>query len=181
MLFIDEKSGVDKEALRMYVLAKLSKLKTASEAVIHGQSEEQFWQGVHNMIGMADDEPKKEELQRVENELRMLPEFIQKWIDTSVETDSRFELFVQAKASEIASGDYDHDYFWALQIRHDQLIGLVNVVEKLVEHIERWLKVGSQAMLEDPVFLGLTEYSLADQVYLEAEEIHRNRGKHLER
>lgn len=178
-MFIDEKSGVDREALRTHVLGELERMREALSQLLTGERYHGFWEGVHNSIVEIDDQQKKEPLLKVESQLKNLPEFIDTWIQSAVESSERFEFFVSAKAEDVASGDQQHDYFWALQIRHDQLVGLVTVLSTLLDHIKSWVEMEPREVVEDGVFLGLTEYSVEDQIYLEAEQIHKKREKLL--
>jgi hypothetical protein len=38
-----------------------------------------------------------------------------------------------------------------------------------------WVTLRADKILEDPVFAGLTEYGVEDQVYMEAERVYKER------
>ena len=171
-MFIDTESTVDKEALREYVLQRLEKFEARASQLVAGGGN--FWEQLHNHIASQEEEQKTEAF-KVEAQIKELPAFISGWIQNSVETSERFEFFISTKAEEIQSGDQKHDYFWAMQIRHDQLIALLKVLETLLKHIKAWTLLEPEKVVEDSVFQGLKEYSIEDQIYLEAENIHRQR------
>lgn len=174
-MFIDENSAIDKEALRQYINNELLRVFKLAEMYVNGEDYQLFWQELHNKIGVLEDKKEKEKLVGVESQLKDLPEFIYKWIESSVESVERFDFFIATKAEDIGSGDQQHDYFWALQIRHDQLVALVKVLDTLMGHMKNWVKMSAGSVLSDGVFLGLTDYSVEDQIYLEAEKIHKQR------
>jgi len=178
-MFVDENSDIDREALRLYILNELNRIKKLTQLYLTDDRYHSFWEAIHNYINQISEETKKQNLVQVESQLHNLPDFIDKWIHTAVDTDQRFEFFILAKAEDIKSGDQPHDYFWALQIRHDQLVGLIRVLNKLMEHIKRWTTLPADQVISDGVFLGMTVYSIETQIYLEAENIHKNRDKLL--
>ncbi len=180
MLFIDEKSGVDKEALREYVLGKLKDLLATTEGLLHDEKSSKFWDAAKNSLTEIEDENEKEEFESALEQVVEVDQFIKSWIQNSVESSERFEFFILTKAEEVSSGDQAKDYFWAMQIRHDQLVALVRVLEKLVEHMNEWLQIKPNELFNSPVFAGLCEYGLEDQVYLEAESIAKQKNKFLE-
>src|SRR5690606_33816058 len=108
-----------------------------------------------------------------------LPQYIESWIARSVDSNERFEFFIAAKAEEIKSGDQSRDYFWALQIRHDQLIAVVRVSSRLIEVLQKWITQSPDEVIDDELFHGLVETNLEEQIYLEAENIHKQRAAHL--
>lgn len=179
MLFIDEQSRIDKEALRNFAFSELSRFEEKVEVLVFGQDNKQFWESLHNLIAVYDG-PEKMSYRKVEKQIENLKSYITGWKETSVSSEERFEFFVQTKASEIKSGDQMRDYFWALQIRHDQLVALVTVIGRLINQIEIWVKMKTSEVLDDPIYVGLGEYSLEDQVYLEAANIHKKRKKMTE-
>lgn len=181
MLFIDANSRVEKEALRRYVHEELVKFKQEARVLISDPLRVKFWSGLHNKISTKTPEADKERMQEVEKQLTGLESYIQNWIDTAVDSPERFEFFILTKAEEIRGGNQENDYFWALQIRHDQLLALVKVLEKLLEHIRRFVEMSASKTIKDPVFKGLMEFGIEDQVYLEAEKIHRKRQKHIDK
>jgi hypothetical protein len=40
-----------------------------------------------------------------------------------------------------------------------------------------WVTLRPDKILEDPVFAGLTKYGIEDQVYMEAEQVYRERQR----
>ena len=175
MLFSDEKSKIDREALREYVLKQLEDLFELSAQLIIDDKHKKFWDDLHNLIMVTSDEKEKQAYLNVLSQLRHLPDFIKQWKVTAVDSEARFDFFVISKAEEIKSGNEKHDYFWALQIRHDQLVALVRMVDELMKHIREWVELPAKVVIEDAIFQGLTDYSLEDQIYLEAENIHKKR------
>lgn len=176
-LFISSTSEVDKAALQAYALVKLKELGQRALGLMNEGSGLTFWPKLHVEIQNTTKGDAKEKMRRVEEQLKRLPLYIETWVKTAVDTPQRFDFFVMAKAHEISSGDKDRDYFWALQIRHDQIVALIRVLEMLLGHMEDWVKNPVKKMLNEPVFRGLMDYSIEDQVFLEAEKVHKEREK----
>ena len=175
MLFIDDQSRIDKEALRTYTAAQLSKCVGELERLVYGEENRQFWDGLHNLIGTMEDEKVRDGYRKVERQLLNWKWYLAGWLETSVASPERFEMFVQTKANELKSGDEKRYYFWAMQVSHDQLVALVTVVERLMEKIKVWVKQKPKVVMEDPICAGLVVFGLEDQVYLEAGNIHKKR------
>lgn len=174
-MFIDQNSVIDREALRTYTLKELNQIR---ELVLQKfePKNQSFWNKVHDAIvttGLSDEDKKK--YLHLEEQIQHLPDYIQRWINTAVDTQERIEFFIASKADEIKSGDAPRDYFWALQVRHDQLVALVRVLSNLNKELDRWLTLEPQLVLDDPIFQGLLEYDVEKQIYLEAENIHKSR------
>lgn len=174
-MFIDQNSSIDKHALRSYVYNELTKTKAQVESLLI--KHHTFWQNLHHVI-VSNPEFKEEHL-RVEEELLTLPKYIDNWIETALDSEERLDFFISAKAEEIRSGDQFRDYFWALQVRHDQLVALVKVLTTLIDHLNRWSTMLPEDVIADPVWKGLLDYSIDKQIYLEAENIHKKRSIHL--
>lgn len=174
-IFIDAASRVDREGLRTYVLAEMQKYREVAETVC--VTNRQFWDRLQAVVAtvLVDDERQK--ALKVIDQLTHLPQFIDTWIQTALDSAERFEFFVMAKAHELNSGDQQRDYYWGLQIRHDQLVALVRVIEMLLDKMKLWLSLRPKEVLSDPVFSGLTAYDVEQQIYLEAERIYRDRQK----
>ncbi len=171
--FIDSSSRVDREGLRNFVLQEMKKYRVLSESICTGRLD--FWERlamVANRSLSSDD--RKPALNAID-QLIHLPEFIDSWMATALDSPERFEFFVLAKAHELKSGNPDKDYFWAMQIRHDQLVALVTVVEMLLDKMKLWTSLRPEAILEDPIFSGLTQYNVEQQIFLEAERIYKSR------
>lgn len=179
-MFIDENSQVDREALRLHILKQLEELKTQAVWFETDDSHKAFWSGLHDVISVKElSENDRNEYRSLENQLHNLPKYIDAWIKKTVDTNERLEFFIASKAEEIKSGDAQHDYFWALQIRHDQLIAIVRVISRLLDVISKWVQLEPRDVIEDPLFQGLVETNLEEQIYLEAENIHKQRSKHI--
>jgi hypothetical protein len=173
-MFIDKSSRVDREALQSYTLQKLVEIGEKVSYLANNEPYRQFWLAAHDRIG-GYSEAERAELLRIESQITHLSELVQSWINMSVESPERFECFITSKAKEINSGDEKRDYFWALQIRHDQLVAVVRVMETLIGHMQRWVEGEVESMLGDGVFLGLGKYGIDDQIYLEAEKVKQER------
>lgn len=173
-LFVSKTGEILTQQLVAYTADKLTALAGEAEVLVEGERYRGFWTKLKALIAEAEVKP-KEEYRRIEQQLVHLPEFIDQWRRMAVDTPERFEFFVKVKAQEIASGDENHDYYWALQIRHDQLMALVTVVQLLVHYLREWVKTDPEVLLDDAVFLGLASRSLEEQIYLEAEAIHGRR------
>jgi len=171
-MFIDADNRVDKEGLRLFVLNRLIELKQlASEVCI---DKKEFWdqaEALTHQVLMSSVEQSALAIRQ----LARLPNYIQTWIETSVDSPERLEFFVLAKANELHTGDQTKDYYWALQIRHDQLIALVRVLEILLGKMKGWITLRPAQLFDDVVFAGLTECGVEDQVYLEAEKVYQER------
>lgn len=177
MLFIDAKSNVDKEALRQHVLTELESYLVRAEAVIHGEQEQHYWHAVHNLIGLINNSQERGKWLKAELQLVNLDQFIKGWLSTAVESSERFEFFILSKAEEIASGDQQHDYFWALQIRHDQLVALVDVTDQWLIKMEKMVKKAPKSALTSSGLKPLIQRPIEEEIYLKAEEINQERKK----
>jgi hypothetical protein len=177
-LFVGSDSKVDREALREYALKKLNQFDTKSQFLLRTRENQNFWSTLHRLIASMPEQEKASYL-KIENQLVNLPSFIEGWIRMAVETEQRFSFFVKSKAEEIGTGDEKKDYFWALQIRHDQMIGLLRVLETLLSIIESWVLKNPKEVLNDGIFLGLEVHTIEDQIYLEAEKVKSEREKLL--
>lgn len=172
-MFVDSQSRVDREGLRTYIVGQLTQMKAEAEKVCVDRAA--FWNKA--LVSARAQLFGTEQTKAVTTirQLSSLPQFIQTWSDTAVESPERFDFFVLAKAHELKSGDQQKDYFWALQIRHDQLVALVRVLDMLLDKMKLWVSLKPHQLFDDPVFAGLTEYGLEDQVYLEAEKVYKER------
>ena len=179
MLFIDHNSTIDKEALVQYVKNELLNCQHVIDQLLIDNSYSTFWEGLHNAIVNISNTQDKQNWMRVEKQIKGLHNFINIWLSSSVESLERFEFFIQAKAAEINSGDNLKDYFLALQMRHDQLVALVSVLNTLSKHMDHWVVMKPENVLNDPVFMGIAQYSIEDQIYLEAKKIYQARQKLL--
>lgn len=175
--FIQNYHSIDREAMRLYTADTLGELRARAETLIFAPEHQSFWDALHNAIGAVPDKKQQKSLRRVEEELRGLTHFIDEWLHTAVDTSERLDLFVRVKAAELLTGDQDKDYYWAMRIRHDQLVALCRVLTLLLDQISAWVKQQANDVLEDAVFMGLTQYSLAQQVYLEAQQVHKERAR----
>lgn len=173
-LFIDKTQAIDREALRVYVFDQLTKCKQLYKKLLTSEEGYRFIRKLHDYIAERNDLDQNRYWQ-VEHQLSGLGEYLDTWVVTAIDSQERLDFFIRAKAAEISSGDAKRDYYWAMQIRHDQLVALVRVIELLLHHIKRFLQLEPSQVLEDPVFLGLVDYSIEEQVYLEAEKVHRQR------
>jgi hypothetical protein len=174
-IFVTKQGDIDTPALVAYCASHLLALENEAQRYINGERYKAFWNQLQALIFEKSGE-EKQELLRVERQLVHLPEVISQWHHLAVDSMERFNFFVAVKAKEIASGDEKHDYYWALQIRHDQLVALVEVMELLLGHIRRWVEMDALEVIGDGVFLGLETRSVEEQIYLEAERIHTLRA-----
>jgi hypothetical protein len=172
MFITRSQTEINLDALQKAVLQKLAKLKDRAIYLIETETYRNFWQDWHATIVAVPDQVMKERYLGVESQLKNLSRFIEGFIMTSVDTKERLEFFVLAKAQEISSGDTERDYYWAMHIRQDQLIALIRVLSRLLDHLRILVKMPAAEVMDDPVILGLLEYSVEDQVYLEAEKVH---------
>ncbi len=171
-VFVNASSQVDREALRTHVLGRLVELKKTADVVCIDRIS--FWERVEMAANQSLGDEKSSVVVLI-HQLVRLPQYIETWIETAVDTPERFEFFVLSKAHELGSSDQQKDYFWALQIRHDQLIALVRVLDMLMDKIKLWTSLRPAQLFDDPVFAGLVECGVEDQVYLEAEKVYRER------
>ena len=174
-LFVTKQGEIDTSALVAYCESHLVALENEAQRYINGERHKAFWGQLQAMIFEKSGE-EKQELLRIERQLVHLPEVISQWHHLAVDSMERFNFFVAIKAKEIASGDEKRDYYWALQIRHDQLVALIEVMELLLGHIRRWVEMDASQVIGDGVFLGLETRSVEEQIYLEAERIHTLRA-----
>lgn len=177
-MFVDQNSKIDHEGLRQYVLTQLQQFR--QQAVVLTQEKSHFWDrlALASKASLSDKEQRK--VIAVINQIKSLVAYIDGWIRLSVDTPERFDFFVATKAHELRSGSQEHDYFWALQIRHDQLVALTRVMEFLISKMSLWTELKPDKVFDDPVFAGLTDYGIEDQVYLEAEKVYRERTQMLQ-
>lgn len=173
-VFIDASSRVDREGLRLFVLGEMQRCRQTAESVCLEQGV--FWERLAGVAAQTlyDEEERRKALKAID-QLVHLPQFIGTWMSTALDSEERFNFFVMTKAHELKSGDQQKDYYWALQIRHDQLVALVRVIEMLLDKMKIWLSLRPKEVFGDPVFSGLTEYDVEQQIYLEAERIYKER------
>jgi hypothetical protein len=151
----------------------MEKFKQVAEVVCVGRQE--FWDRLVTSASQRLFDKERQQALTVIDQLVHLPQFIQTWMSTALDSAQRFEFFIMTKAHELNSGDQQKDYYWALQIRHDQLVALVRVVEMLLDKMKLWASLRPAQVLDDPVFAGLTEYNVEQQIFLEAERIYKER------
>ncbi len=173
-MFIDANSRVDKEGLRQFTLDRLVALKEM--AVIVCVDRKDFWERAETVAPQILLHESNQALAAIKQLVR-LPGYIQAWIETAVDSPERFEFFVLSKAHELKTGDQQRDYYWAMQIRHDQLVALIRVLELLLDKMKLWTSIRPGQLFDDPVFAGLTECGVEDQVYLEAEKVYQERQR----
>lgn len=177
-MFIGANNQVDREGLRLFVLGQLTLFRQiAQETCVDKRA---FWDISEQQAKKTLFGKESEMVGLVIRQIIYLPNYIQMWIDTAVDTTERFDFFVLTKAHELKSGDQEHDYFWAMQIRHDQMVALVNVLDMLLKKIKVWVSDIPQNMFDDPVFLGLIAVNIEDQVYLEAEKVYKERQRYVD-
>jgi hypothetical protein len=172
-IFIDASSKVDREGLRLYVLSEMDRCKQAAETIC--VSRQEFWDRLATSASQRLFDQERQQALTVIDQLVHLPQFIQTWMTTALDSAERFEFFIMTKAHELNSGDQQKDYYWALQIRHDQLVALVRVMEMLLDKMKLWVSLRPDQVFDDPVFAGLTEYNVEQQIFLEAERIYKER------
>ena len=136
--FINEENKVDTEGLIDFGKKQLTEMKQQATYLLNQHAS--FWIEVHNKIIEREDREEKRVLLAVEQQMKHLPMFAKQWVETALDSKERFDFFVMTKAQEIGSGDNDKDYFWALTIRHDQIIALVRVLRLLIERLEALVK-----------------------------------------
>ena len=175
MIFVDKNSAIDKKSLRTYALNKLKNNRDMMQVLMA----KPIWEKLHNVVGSEKNKIQLTKYRKSQSQLLGLCGFIDSYIKTALDSLERFELFVQVKAIELKSKDQQHDYFWALQIRHDQVVAVVEVVEKIVGLASSWSGMSVDKILKDEEYIKLTHTSIEDQVYLEAERVYKERNKIL--
>ena len=175
MLFIDQNTRIDKEALRQYVESELKRLGSITEALVSDERYGEFWEELHRMIVSVQDEEQREEFMGLESELKTLPMFFRGWLNTAVESEERFEFFIQTKATEVRSGDEVKDYFWALQIRHDQLVALVEEGVAVVQMMKTCVGMKVEEVLEAREFVARSKIKIEERIYIKAQQIQAQR------
>jgi hypothetical protein len=177
-MYIDKNGKVDLVKLRAEILVELQSLYTQADYALEKQTHKRFWEYFHQVIiREAGDEQEKIAWLDVEAQIQGLPHMIETWIRTAVESPERLEMFIRIKASEIKSLDEEKDYYLALGIRHDQLVGLVTVLKHLISHLHRFVLMRAEEVIEDEIFLGIEKHSIEEQIYLEAEKVYKQRVK----
>lgn len=172
-MFVDAQSKVDREGLRNHVLSRLQSFHQRADHLCVDKAN--YWSSVELAAKKYLPVKDQQKVIQLVKQIKSLPGYIDGWINLSVDTDERFEFFILTKAHELNSGDQAKDYFWALQIRHDQLVALVRVLDILLDKLKLWTELRPEAVFDDPVFAGLTDYGLEDQVYIEAEKVYKER------
>lgn len=175
MIFVNKNSAIDKESLRTYALNKLSNNRDMMQALMA----KPIWEKLHNAVGSEENKIQLAKYRKSQAQLLGLCGFIDSYIKAALDSSERFELFVQVKAIELKSKNQRNDYFWALQIRHDQVVASVEVVEKIVKLVNSWSKMSVDEILKDKEYINLAHTSIEDQVYLEAERVYKERNKIL--
>jgi hypothetical protein len=94
---------------------------------------------------------------------------------TALDSSERFDLFIQIKSSELEGNDATHNYFWALQIRHDQILAVLAVIKEILLQLQTFIQLPIKALISEEDFLSLGMISIEDRVYLMAEKIYKER------
>ena len=175
MIFVDKNSAIDKESLRIYALNKLLNSRDMMQALIA----KPIWEKLYNAVSVEENKLRLDTYRKSQSQLLGLCGFIDSYIKTALDSAERFEFFVQVKALELISKDQNNDYFWALQIRHDQVVAVVGVIEKIIRLVSSWSRMSVDEILSDEEYLKLAHTSIEDQVYLEAERVYKERNKIL--
>jgi len=170
------KSGkIDIEGLRVQVKKELERYKLLSDAWITDDATDAFWLSWQAFINQLPDGHTKQKHRLLYQQLQRLPNYIKEWLEKSVETPERMAFFILAKAEEVRSGDQSRDYYLAQSIRYDQLMAVTRVLRQLIEYLRKSTNVSFDTIKDDAVFLGLLDYPLEDQVFLEAQKVHADR------
>lgn len=158
---------IDKEKFRALVYRELLEIRKGYDLFKHSSDGEKLFSSLRNSIGLMENQLTREKYLKALRQIEGISEYINDWINLSVDSNERFDFFILAKAQEVNSGDPQKDYFWALHMRHDQLLGLIKVLKQFIGHLKRFVSLPINRVLNDEVFVGLLERSLEDQVKLE--------------
>lgn len=174
-LYLNSQGIIESNQLRLGLLTELKTLHDQVNILLHSEKYHEFWRNLHDYIVQFYANEEKESLLAVEAQLLTQDIYIETWIKTAVETPERFEMFIRTKAAEIKSGDKKNDYYWALKIRHDQLVALLTVEQALVGALCTFVQKEVKLVLADSRIQGLKDYPVETQVFLEAEHVQAER------
>lgn len=169
--FIEE-GKLDKENFRIFIWENLIEIKEKLEKDFHSPFIKEVLQRVNDHCVVENDEICKNAVKEIIN----LNKNIENWITEAVENAQRFEFFILSKASEIASGNQDKDYYYAMMIRHDQLLAVVKVFQKMLSWWDELKSIDDlNLMVKSEYFKYFGENSSEKMIFREAELIYSNR------
>lgn len=174
--FVDKYGAIDKEGLRLYGLEAMRHYKEILDVLTTHESAS-FWKELHNTIGMTEEQEKKDVFRKSEAQVIGLRQFIESYIQNALDSPERFEMFVQTKAADLGGSDDMHDYYWALQIRLDQVMAVIAVLGDILIQMQVWVKNSPEKLLNDPYFLELSKTSIEDRIYFAAEKHFTQRSR----
>jgi len=109
-------------------------------------------------------------------EIKSLPNYVSHWITDLVDSQERFEFTIMTKATEINSSDPEYNYFYALLVRHDQLLAAVFVFRQDLVNLTHLTKLDlDPSIIDSPAFNYFTTHNFQDRVYFMAQEIFAQR------
>lgn len=174
-VLISPDGNIDKEQLRVWVWSQISELLIQVDYLLHADRYTQFWQDLHHFIVSHYTERSKQDRLDAESQLIAQDSYLETWKSLALDTAESMELFIRTKAAEIHSGNDRYDYYWALNMRYDQLIALVRVEKALINAIERFVITQPEKVVVDTTFLRLIDYPVEKQIFLEAEKVMKER------
>lgn len=169
--FCDEHQHIEKEALRIYVFDQLTDIHRQLGYILSYPDNDIHWKQLQDLVTSSGNELQL----RTIADLRTFDEQIHSWIEEHVDTPERLEFSIELKATEIASGDREFDYFAAQLIRHDQLLAAVFVYQLAVKKFEDLLQISIDVVLDDPVFAFFCEMPLDSRIFSLAEQVYQLR------
>lgn len=167
--FVDIDGKLNKEQLRVFVLAQFQNLLTSFYPLFMHDSAG-FINRLHDVIATMNG-PQALLLKKIESQLVSLPEFITSYIKSALDTPERLEFFIEIKANELSDSDQTHAYYWAQLIRHDQLLATVFVLQEIYALVKSWSETPIDAVLNDKAFMELSSNTIEDKIYLRAKTL----------
>lgn len=170
--FIDNK--LDKENFRTYILDIFKSVQANLDEIYRNPSFSFLLTRLNDHCVVTNNPA----CQKAIAEIKDLPTRLTNWLKDSVEDSSRFEIFVILKAGELSSGDKDYDYYYALMIRHDQLLAACSIFRQSLANIQSIFKVEDpKNIINDPAFTYFADYTFDEKIYLTAQNIFDARKK----
>jgi len=167
---------VDTLALRKYVFDELSRIYAWCEYLLHNPEYTDRWRNLKDYIQSHDGRFEQEKWKNAVNEIVTLDSQIQGWIDEHVDSDERIEFSIATKAAEISSGNEVYDYYYALMVRHDQLLACVEIFRQASEGLAQLAKMSDVGeMVDSSAFGFFVEKTISQHIYETAKIMYKMR------
>ncbi len=175
--FVTDRQTIDKEKLRQYVFQSLSDCHTEADYLINNPENKNHLHQINDLLAQHQ-QPEIRQLGLTAMErINQLHKEVESWINDNVDSPERFEFSIQAKATEISSGNQDYDYWAALTIRHDQLLAAVVIFEEALAKLSSLIHTEPAEAVNSPDLKYFAEHTSPERIFKAAEEIYQLRNQ----